>query len=55
MTETSVKVKINIEGAFSKVAEDFLDETTCREPGDNIDRVVVDWGQQSSITMSYCN
>lgn len=53
--ETSAKANINIEKAFSELAEAILDKTAGREPGDNIDRVMVDRRQQSSNTKSCCN
>lgn len=53
--ETSAKANINIEKAFSELAEAILDKTAGREPGDNIDRVMVDRRQQSSTTKSCCN
>ncbi|KAJ8916909.1 hypothetical protein NQ315_013378 [Exocentrus adspersus] len=46
--ETSAKANINIERAFNELAEAILDKTAGREPGDHIDRVMVDRRQQST-------
>lgn len=53
--ETSAKSNINIDRAFRDLAEAILDKTAGREPGDNIDRVMVDRKQTSGGTKSCCN
>lgn len=53
--ETSAKANINIERAFNELAEAILDKTAGREPGEHIDRVMVDRRQQASTSRSCCN
>lgn len=52
--ETSAKANINIERAFSELAEAILDKTAGREPGENIERVTVDRRIQSNTSRSCC-
>lgn len=53
--ETSAKANINIENAFNELALAILDKTAGKEPGEHIDRVMVDRRMQSSTTKSCCN
>ncbi|KAJ8959921.1 hypothetical protein NQ317_002387 [Molorchus minor] len=53
--ETSAKANINIERAFNELAEAILDKTAGRDPGDHVDKVMVDRRQQSSTSKSCCN
>lgn len=53
--ETSAKSNINIERAFRELADAILYKTAGREPGDNVDRVMVDRKPTSSSTKSCCN
>jgi hypothetical protein len=53
--ETSAKANINIDKAFNDLAEAILDKTAGREPGDHVDRVLVDRKQQSNTSRSCCS
>lgn len=53
--ETSAKANINIDKAFRELAESILSKSAGREPGENVDRVMVDRRQQASSSKSCCN
>lgn len=53
--ETSAKANINIEKAFNELALAILEKTAGREPGEHVDRVMVDRRQQSNTSKSCCN